>query len=60
MHFHKSAWDGELLKKVLTEIGFEDTREVNHGEGEDKRLIKDQDVKAEESLYVEARKPFAK
>jgi predicted SAM-dependent methyltransferase len=60
MHFHKSAWDGELMKRVLVEIGFENAHEVNYGEGTDKKLIKDQDVKAEESLYVEAQKPFVK
>jgi predicted SAM-dependent methyltransferase len=58
MHFHKSAWDGELMTRVLSEIGFEHVKEVGHGEGTDKKLIKDQDVKAEESLYVEAQKPL--
>ena len=57
MHFHKSAWDGELMTTLLAEIGFRNAREVNFGEGMDKKLIKDQDVKAEESLYVEAQKP---
>jgi hypothetical protein len=56
MHFHKSAWDGELMTNLLTEIGFRNAREVSFGEGTDARLIKDQDVKAEESLYVEAQK----
>ncbi len=59
MHFHKSAWDGELLTKLLAEIGFQNAREVNFGEGMDNRLIKDQDVKAAESLYVEAQKPVS-
>ena len=56
MHFHKSAWDGELMTSVLGEIGFRNAREVEYGRGTDTRLIKDQDVKAEESLYVEAQK----
>jgi predicted SAM-dependent methyltransferase len=57
MHFHKSAWDGDLMTSLLAEIGFQNAREVNFGTGTDQRLIKDQDVKAEESLYVEAQKP---
>lgn len=57
MHFHKSAWDGTLMTTLLTEIGFQNAREVSFGEGTDRRLIKDQDVKAEESLYIEAQKP---
>lgn len=60
MHFHKSAWDGELMTKVLTELGFQNAREVNYGEGTDRKLVKDQDVKAEESLFVEAQKPSAR
>lgn len=57
MHLHKSAWDDELMISVLEEIGFRNVRQVNFGEGTDERLIKDQAVKAEESLYVEAQKP---
>lgn len=56
MHYHKSAWDGDLMTNVLRDIGFRNVREVEHGQGTDARLIKDQDVKAEESLYVEAQK----
>lgn len=58
MHLHKSAWDGELMTSLLGEIGFESVKEVGIGEGTDPRLLKDQDVKAPESLYVEARKPM--
>jgi predicted SAM-dependent methyltransferase len=57
MHLHKSAWDGELLVALLCDIGFESAREVEFGQGTDLRLVKDQDIKAPESLYVEARKP---
>lgn len=56
MHFHKSAWDGELMTELLTDIGYRNAREVSHGDGTDPRLIKDQDIKADESLFVEAQK----
>lgn len=56
MHLHRSTWDGELMTQLLLDLGFEDAKEVPFGEGTDKRLIKDQDVKKAESLYVEARK----
>jgi len=56
MHYHKSAWDGELMSALLAEIGFRNVREVGFREGTDARLIMDQEVKAEESLYVEAQK----
>jgi predicted SAM-dependent methyltransferase len=57
MHMHRSTWDADLLCAVLREVGFVDATEVAFGQGHDARLIKDQDVKAAESLYVEARKP---
>jgi predicted SAM-dependent methyltransferase len=60
MHLHKSTWDGELMCAVLEELGFTNVAEVPFGRGSDPRLVKDQDAKAAESLYVEARKPLAR
>ena len=57
MHYHKSIWDGQLMKSVLHGIGFVNVCEFNFGEGHDQRIMKDQKVKAWESLYVEAQKP---
>ncbi len=59
MHYHRSTWDGELMTALLEDIGFISVREVAHGVGTDARLIKDQDDKAGESLYVEAQKPVS-
>ena len=56
MHFHCSTWDGPLLCRVLREIGFVDAAERGFGEGADARLLRDQPVKAAESVYVEARR----
>lgn len=58
MHLHKSTWDGDLITTLLTEIGFQNVKEVEFGQGTDQQLIKDQDTKADESLYVEAQKPM--
>lgn len=58
MHFHKSAWDVELMSTVLRGLGYEQVQDVAAGQGTDPRLAgKDQESKAVESLYVEARKP---
>jgi predicted SAM-dependent methyltransferase len=57
MHLHRSAWDADLMTRVLTEIGFADARAVSFGVGADARLVRDDPDKAHESLYVEARKP---
>jgi len=59
MHLHKSVWDGDLMVALLNETGFVKVREVEHGAGTDTRLIKDQNEKASESLYVEAMKPLS-
>jgi hypothetical protein len=40
----------------MTEVGFIKVAERSFLEGEDSRLLKDQDVKNWESLYVEGRK----
>ena len=59
MHLHRSAWDAELLTKLLTEAGFADARAAEFGQGADTRLVRDDRDKAFESLYVDARKPAA-
>jgi predicted SAM-dependent methyltransferase len=54
---HHSAWDEELLSKVLGIIGFINIRKVKFGEeGTDKRLIKEEEVRKFESLVLEAQK----
>ncbi|MFC3135261.1 hypothetical protein ACFOHM_19965 [Microbaculum marinum] len=57
MHLHRSAWNGDLFVRVLTELGFSDARVVAYRQGTDPRLIRDDADKSHESLYVEARKP---
>lgn len=57
MHMHRSTWDAALMTRVLTEVGFVDSRPVSFGIGSDPRLIRDDADKRHESLYVEARKP---
>jgi predicted SAM-dependent methyltransferase len=57
-HGHASVWDEELLTNTLKAIGFVEVREVEFGEeGTDKRLIKEEAYRKDESLVVEARKP---
>lgn len=57
MHLHRSAWDADLMTRVLTEIGFADASAKSFGVSADPRLARDDPDKAHESLYVEARKP---
>lgn len=57
MHMHRSVWDADLMLTILQEIGFTDAAAVAFGRGSDERLIRDDAGKANESLYVEARKP---
>ena len=57
MHLHRSAWDADLLIRVLGELGFANVRQVGFGLGTDARLLRDDPDKAGETLYVEARKP---
>ena len=57
MHFHRSAWDADLMTRLLREIGFVEVQERQFREGTDERLLKDGEAKRHESLYVEARKP---
>lgn len=54
---HLSVWDSELLGNFLHEAGFVNTRKVNFSEGTDKRIIKDNEKRRWESLYMEAQKP---
>jgi predicted SAM-dependent methyltransferase len=55
---HHSAWDEELLSAALTLTGFINVRKVEFGkEGTDKRLIKEEEVRKEETLVMEAQKP---
>ena len=57
-HFwHLSVWDARLMVDLLTSLGFKDVRECAFGEGTDRALVRDQEVKKAESLWVEARKP---
>lgn len=57
-HFeHRSVWDVSLMMEVVAECGFTNIREIEFGCGTDEKLIKDQEVRREESLYVEAQKP---
>jgi|HubBroStandDraft_1064217.scaffolds.fasta_scaffold134115_2 predicted SAM-dependent methyltransferase len=57
MHLHRSAWDADLMTRLLSELGFEDACVGAFGEGADARLLKDDPDKRHESLYVEARRP---
>jgi predicted SAM-dependent methyltransferase len=57
MHMHRSAWDGNLLTRILLEVGFADAQVVELGQGADARLVRDDPDKKHESLYVEARRP---
>ena len=57
-HFeHRSVWDVSLMMEVVAECGFTNIREIEFGCGTDEKLIKDQEVRRDESLYVEAQKP---
>ena len=54
---HLSLWDFELLSGVLSDIGFANIRQVDFLEGSDQRLLKDQEYRRWESMYIEAQKP---
>lgn len=57
-HFgHRSVWDPGLMMEVAAECGFTNIRDTGFGCGTDATLIKDQEARREESLYVEAQKP---
>lgn len=55
---HHSAWDQELLSVALELQGFINIKEVEFGvEGTDKRLIKEEEVRKDGTLVIEAQKP---
>lgn len=54
---HHSLWDSHLLKRTLEGIGFINVREVKYGEeGTDANLIKEEPVRAWETLVIECQK----
>jgi len=56
---HHSVWDSEILSKVIESIGFISIKEVEFGtEGKDARLIVEEDDRKQESLVIEAYKPY--
>lgn len=55
---HRSAWDEEFLSQVLKNVGFINIKKVDYGiGGQDKRLIKEREIRKFESLVIEAQKP---
>lgn len=54
---HLSVWDSDLLSQVLKEAEFVNIKEVSFRQGTDKRLLKDQEERAWETLYIEAQRP---
>ena len=56
---HKSVWDEKYLKIVLKDVGFVNVSKVEYATGgNDKRLIKEEEVRKFESVVIEAQKPF--
>ena len=53
---HLSVWDSKLLLRFLQEAGFMNVREVGFREGTDSNLLKDNEDRRWESLYMEAQK----
>ena len=51
---HRSADDFQTLEKLLCEAGFTNVRRVAFREGQDPRLLVDQEWRRDGSLYVEA------
>ncbi|MEQ9008602.1 MAG: hypothetical protein RLP12_12005 [Ekhidna sp.] len=56
-HAHVSVWNFQLLKDMLTEIGFIDVRRMNFLEGNMPELLKDSPRHVWQSVYLEAKKP---
>lgn len=54
---HLSLWDFELLSGVLSDIGFTNIRQMDFLQASDQRLLKDQEYRRWESMYIEAQKP---
>lgn len=57
-HGHLALWDNELLTRFLKEAGFINVKEVSFMQGSDTLLLKDQESRAWETLYMEAQKPI--
>lgn len=53
---HLSVWDSKLLLRFLQEAGFMNVWEVGFREGTDSNLLKDNEDRLWESLYMEAQK----
>lgn len=51
---HLTLVDQDSLFTYLREVGFQEMRRVSFREGRDKELLRDQEVRRPESLYVEA------
>lgn len=54
-HGHRFIWDYETLRLALLHAGFSEVWKSRFGESEDRRLLCEQERRAVESLYVEAR-----
>jgi predicted SAM-dependent methyltransferase len=55
-HGHRSVWTAGLMMDLLHDIGFSKISQVEFGVGSEKVLVRDQDCKKSESIYIEARK----
>ena len=53
-HGHQFIYDFETFKYLLVKTGFKDIKKESFGHGRDPRLLIDQQMRADESLYVEA------
>lgn len=51
---HKYAYDGDTLEALLEEVGFSEAKVVAYGQSRQSELAIDLEVRAPESLYVEA------
>lgn len=56
-HGHNSVWDEKTLKDALKNVGFINIKKVEFGkEGNDKRLIKEEEIRRWETIVMEAQK----
>lgn len=55
-HGHKFIYDFDTIKNLLNQAGFSKITKHSFGEGNDKRLLVEQEWRAVESLYVEAQR----
>jgi len=55
-YFHLSVWDVTLLSRFLKSAGFSNVREVEFMMGAESMILKDNEERRWESLYVEAQK----